>query len=400
MLHTFSEKNAFSTNILEKGAYFDHPGENPEALPIHMTTAHNVEDVSDLLKRYQEGDYCYNRNRNPNRSALGEMVAYMEGGEAACICSSGMGAIFNSIVALTKEGDHIVSDKTLYGETIEIFTEIMSKYGVTYTFVDFLDLDAVKAAVRPNTTLFYGETVSNPLCQVADMRAIADIAHENHAMLVIDNTFMTGALVKPLEKGADLTVLSLTKFANGHSDAVVGAIAGPSELVKKCHDLQVLIGSQADPFSCWLVSRGMRTLDLRIKKQCSNALALAEFFERNPYVKRVFYAALPDSPGHDFAEKEFGGYYGGMLTIELPENLDKMNLFMDNLKIAHYAMTLGGYRTTFSYPPTSSHENLTKEERLDLGITDGMLRISVGIEDPDDLIRDFENALEAAYGDR
>lgn len=404
MLHQFNPDFSFETNVLEAGAYFQHPGKDPEALPIHMSTAHNVEDVADLLERYKEGDFCYNRNRNPNRSALAELVAYVEGAEAAIACSSGMAAISTAILANTKAGDHVLSDKTLYGESIEIFTDVLGKYGVETSFVDFTDLEQVKKALRPNTVLLYTETISNPLCGVPDLQAIADIAHQQKALLLVDNTFMTGCLAKPLAMGADMVVISLTKFANGHSDAVTGAIAGSSARVKACHHLQVLLGSQADPFSSWLTCRGMRTMELRIKKQAENALALAKALEQSPYVKKVFYAGLSSSPNHALAVREFGNYFGGMLTIELPEEADydapesKMNRFMRALHLAHYAMTLGGYRTTFSYPPHSSHDNLTKEERYRIGITDSMLRFSIGIENEADLIGDFLQALETAYG--
>jgi cystathionine gamma-synthase/cystathionine beta-lyase len=397
MLHEFDPKFAFETNILEAGAYFNHPAANPEALPIHMSTAHNVEDVADLLDRYKNGDFCYNRNRNPNRSALIDLISYVEGGDDSIGCSSGMAAISTAIIANTKAGDHVLSDKTLYGETIEIFTDILSKYGVESTFVDFTNLDEVKANIKQNTTLLYTETVSNPLVTVPDLQKIADLAHKNNAILVVDNTFMTGCQAKPLKFGADLVVNSLTKFANGHSDAVCGAVTGSKELINKCHNLQVLLGSQSDPFSSWLTCRGMRTMELRVKKQAANAAALAAALEKSPYVKRVFHPSLKSNPGHEIAVKEFGDSFGGMMTIELEENLDKMNKFMRAMKLAHYAMTLGGYRTTFAYPPTSSHENLTKDERLALGITDGMLRISVGIENTEDLVSDFLQALEKAY---
>ncbi len=406
MLHEFDSSLSFETNVLEAGAYFAYPGKDPEALPIHMSTAHNVEDVADLLERYKVGDFCYNRNRNPNRTALAELVKFVEGGEDAIACSSGMAAISTSIIACTKAGDHVLSDKTLYGETIEIFTDILAKYGVETTFIDFTNLDEVKANIRPNTTLLYTETVSNPLCSVCDLQAIADLAHANGAAFVVDNTFMTGCIAKPLNMGADLVVISLTKFANGHSDAVTGAICGKKELVKKCHSLQVLLGTQADPFSSWLTCRGMRTMELRIKKQCENAAALAAALEKSPYIKNVFHASLESSPYHALAVKEFGNYFGGMLTIELPEEEDydckesKMNVFMRNLKLAHYAMTLGGYRTTFSYPPHSSHDCLTRDERYALGITDSMLRFSIGIENTEELVADVLNALEVAYGNK
>lgn len=400
MFKEFDESLSFETNILEAGAYFRLPTSNPEALPIHLSTAHNVEDLADLQKRYDEKGFCYNRNRNPNRTALIELMNYVEGGEDSLGCSSGMAAISSTVIAHTKAGDHILSDKTLYGETLEIFTKILKKYGVETTFVDFTDLEEVKANIKPTTVILYTETVSNPLIGVPNLKMLADIAHSNNALLVVDNTFMTGALIKPLKFGADLVVNSLTKFANGHSDAVCGAVTGKSELIKKIYELQVLLGTQADPFSSWLIIRGMRTLELRIKKQCENASALAAALEKSPYILKVNHPSLESNPQHLLAHEQFGDCYGGMLSIELPEDLEKMNKFMRTLKLAHYAMTLGGYRSSLAYPVMSSHSDMTREERLAIGITDGLLRISVGIENTQDLINDFTNALEVAYGNK
>lgn len=398
MFSEFDDNLDFETNILTAGAYFRMPTSNPEALPIHMSTAHNVEDLDDLQKRYDEKGFCYNRNRNPNRSALIELMNYVEGGEDSLGCSSGMAAISSAVIANTKAGDHVLSDKTLYGESIEIFTNILGKYGVETSFVDFANLDEVKANIKPNTAVLYTETVSNPLIAVPNIKAVSELAHANNAILIVDNTFMTGALVKPLKLGADLVVNSLTKFANGHSDAVCGAVTGSAELIKKVYSFQVLLGTQSDPFSSWLTMRGMRTLDLRIKKQSENAAALAAALEKSEYVLKVFHPSLESSPHHKVAVEQFGKYFGGMLSIELPEDREKMNKFMRSLKLCHYAMTLGGYRTTMAYPPMSSHSDMSKEERMAIGISDGLLRISVGIENTEDLVKDFENALKQAYG--
>lgn len=392
------ENMAFGTKILESGAYFEEPYDHPEALPIHLSTAHNVEDLNALLERYKKNGHCYNRNSNPNRTALSRLMSTIEGGEASQGFNCGMAAISTAILANCKKGDHILSDKTLYGETLEIFTDIVAKYGVETNFIDFTDLDAVRKGVKDNTAILYTETVSNPLISVPNLKEIAEIAHSVNALLIVDNTFMTGALVRPLSLGADLVVNSLTKFANGHSDALCGSVTGSKELIDKIYHFQILLGTEANVFDTWLTMRGIRTLELRIQKQSENAAAVAAALEKNPYVKRVFHPSLESSPFHAVAAAETGGkYYGGMLTIELEDDLDKMNCFIRELKLVHYAMTLGGYRTTMSYPPFSSHDNLTREERYAIGITDGMIRISVGIEDTADLVADFEQALEKAY---
>ncbi len=398
MFKEFDPTLGFETNILNAGAYFQKSTSNPEALPIHLSTAHNVHDLQDLQDRYDEGGFCYNRNGNPNRTALAELMSYVEGGEDSVACSSGMAAISSTIIALTKSGDHILSDKTLYGETVEIFTHILAHYGVETTFVDFTNLAEVEANMKANTVMLYSETVSNPMIKVMDIKGISDIAHKGGALLVIDNTFMTGALVKPLSLGADIVVNSLTKFANGHSDAVCGAVTGPAHLIKKVYAIQLLLGSQADAFSAWLVCRGIRTLELRIKKQAENAAALAHALKDCPYVKEVLHPSLETHAGHELAKAQFGSHFGAMLTLVLDEDRAKMNTFMRNLQVCHYAMTLGGYRTTMSYPALSSHSHMTPEERLAMGITDGHLRISIGTENETDIINDFKNALKAAYG--
>lgn len=396
MFKATEKRFKFSTDVLSKGIYINEPATNPEATPIYMTTAFNVEDLDDLQKRYDEHGFCYNRNRNPNRSALVELMTYAENGEDSIICSSGMAAISTAIISNLKQGDHIVSDMTLYGETIDIFTRVLNHFGVETTFVDFTNIDSIKKAIQPNTRILYTETVSNPMITVPDLKMIAEIAHNNNAILIVDNTFMTCVQCRPLDFGADIVVNSLTKFANGHSDAVCGAATGKLSLIKKAYELQVLLGTQADPFSCWLVQRGFRTIELRLKQQAKNGEALAKALEKNPYVLKVNHPSLLNHPQHKLAIEQFDGF-GGMLSIELPDDRDKMNKFMRALSFAHYAMTLGGYRTTLSYPVMSSHYDVPKEERLKMGITDGLLRISCGIEDTDDLVNDFLNALEIAY---
>lgn len=393
MFKETNQKFSFETEILRTGAYTHDPVTNPEAMPIYMTTAFNVEDLDDLEQRYAEHGFCYNRNRNANRTALAELVAQMEGGEAAIVSSSGMAAIYNSILASVKAGDHIIADQTLYGETVEIFTDIMALYGVETTSVDCTDMEAVKAAFRPNTKLIYAETIANPMMTVVDVKGLADFAHQHGAQLVIDNTFMTAVGFKPLEYDADAVVISLTKFANGHSDAVCGALISNQSFIDKAYKFQVLIGSQADPFTSWLVARGLRTVYLRVSKQMENAQKLAELLAASPHVEKVYYPGLATHGQFELAKKQFTHGFGGMISIILPENRQKMNQFMRKLNLAHYAMTLGGYRTTLSYPVLSSHYDMPEEERQKIGITHGMLRISVGIENTEDLLHDFKQAL-------
>jgi cystathionine beta-lyase/cystathionine gamma-synthase len=385
---------AFETEILNKGAYIDLLASNPETAPIYLTTAFNVEDLDDLQARYAVKGFCYNRNRNPNRTALIELITHLEKGENSIICSSGMAAISTTMLSLVQKGDHILSDQTLYGETIDFFSKVLSNYGVDVTYVNFTDHAAIEAAIRPNTKVFYTETVSNPMISVVDLDAVAKIAHDHQALLVVDNTFMTAYGVRALEHGADLVVNSLTKFANGHSDAVAGSVTGSDALIQKAYNLQVLLGSTADAFTSWLVQRGMRTMSLRVQKQMDNAAALAKALDESPYVLKVFHPSLPTHPQHDLAKKLFKKGFGGMMSIELPNDKEKINAFMRKLNLAHYAMTLGGYRTSLAHPVSSSHYDIPEEDRLKMGITYGLMRISVGIEDTDDLVSDFLEALK------
>jgi cystathionine beta-lyase/cystathionine gamma-synthase len=342
---------------------------------------------------YEVKGYGYNRSKNPNRNALAELMTYLENGEDSIIFSSGMGAISTAMLALLKTGDHFIADRTLYGETIELFHNTLPQYGIEVSFADFTDIDAIKQAVKPNTRLLYTETVSNPMITVVDIAAVAAIAHGIDAVLVVDNTFTTSRVIKPLEMGADISINSLTKFANGHSDAVAGSLTASKEIAKKIYELQVLLGCTLDGFTAWLVQRGLRTMDLRVQKQLDNAEKLAKALDAHPNVLKVHHPSLEHHPQHGLAKRIFANGCCGMLSFEMRDDREKINAFMRALNTAHYAMTLGGYRTTLSHPVSSSHKSIPEVERQKMGITFGLMRVSVGIEDPDDLIADFRNAL-------
>jgi cystathionine beta-lyase/cystathionine gamma-synthase len=381
------------TEILYQGAKIKGRADNPETQPIHLTTAFNVEDLDDLYALYADKGYAYNRSKNPNRNALAELMTYLEDGEDSIIFSSGMGAIATAMLALLETGDHFLSDRTLYGETIELFSTALPQYGIEVSFVDFTDLDTIKKATKANTKLLYTETVSNPMISVVDIEAVAAIAQSIDAKLMVDNTFTTSLVIKPLEKGADISINSLTKYANGHSDAVAGSLTASKEIVKKVHNLQVLLGSTLDGFTAWLVQRGIRTMDLRVKKQMDNAAKLAKALDTHPNVLKVNHPSLESHPQHELAKRIFKNGFCAMLSFVMPEDRNKINAFMRELNTAHYAMTLGGYRTTLSHPVSSSHRIVPEEVRQKMGITYGLMRVSVGIEDPNDLIADFSNAL-------
>ncbi len=382
------------TEILYQGHRISGKHDTPEVEPVYLTSAFNVKDLDELDFVYDGGGFAYNRTCNPNRTALAESMTYLEGGEASLICGCGMGAISTTLLTLLERGDHFLSDRTLYGETIDFIKKVLAKAGVEYTFTDFTDLEEVKRCIKPNTKVFYTETISNPMMSVVDLPAVAELAHEQNAIFVVDNTFTTSLMIRPLEVGADIVVNSLTKFVNGHSDALAGSVTSTKEMIEAIYDTQVLLGTTADAFSSWLVSRSIRTMDLRVQKQMDNAAVLAKALEENPHVLRVIHPSLESHRQHELAARLYRHGFGGMLSFFVEDDREKINEFMHRLQLVHYAMTLGGYRTTIAHPVTSSHYDVPEEERRKMGITFGLIRVSVGMENAADLIGDFNQALE------
>jgi len=354
-------------------------------------------DLDDVSATYDKKGFTYVRTRNPNRTSLGEIISYLEQGKETLIFSSGMGAITTTYFSLLNPGDHFIANINIYGETFDSITSLLTKFGVEIEFVDFRDLDAVKKAMRENTKMLYTEVASNPTDIMADIPSLAEIAHSGNALLMVDNTFTSPIAVKPMTLGADIVINSLTKFMNGHSDALAGSITvNDHEIFEKIHTVRMLTGTSGGPFEAWQVTRGIRTIDLRLKKQMRNAAALAKALEENPIVLHVNHPSLDSNPQKDLAEKLFADktLSTAMLSFEMPYDMEKINAFMNRLQLAHYAPTLGGIRSTLSYPLLSSHHHVPEEERLAMGITGGLMRVSVGIEDTEDLIADFMQALK------
>lgn len=383
------------TEILYRGGRVSGKHDTPECEPIYLTNAFHAADLDELDFVYDGGGFAYNRSGNPNRQMLAESMTYLENGGDSLICNCGMSAITTALQTLLKAGDHVLSDRTLYGETIDVISRVLGKFGVEATYVDFSDLDQVRAAIRPNTRVFYTETESNPMMGVVDIDAVAELAHHAGCALVVDNTFTTPYVIRPLEHGADVVVSSLTKFVNGHGDTLCGAVTGTKEFIQKAYEIQQFTGSVADPFSCWAVSRSIRTLNLRMPRHLDNARRLAQALEADRRVCRVVYPGLKSHPQHELASRIFEHGCGAMLSIYVPEDRERINAFLHGLRYVRYAMTLGGPRTTIAHPVTSSHHDVPEEERQKMGITFGLLRISVGLEDPEDLIADFSGALGA-----
>ena len=335
-----------------------------------------MKGFQEVQETYQKKGYTYIRTRNPNRTALGEVLSCLEGGEASLIFASGMGAITSTLLAILEPGDHIICNANIYGETFCVMTQILKKCNVEVTLVDYQNTEDIVRALRPNTRLVYSEVFSNPT-------------------LTLDNTFTTPIAIRPIEFGADIVVNSLTKFLNGHSDAAGGAVTATQALCDKIHPVAMLLGTPGDPFSSWLIQRGIKTASLRIPQQMHTAEKLAKMLSEHPCVEKVNHPSLPSYPQKQLADRMFGkNGRCAMLSFIVEEAPEKIDRFMRALKFPRYAPTLGGLHTTLSYPVLSSHADVPDETRRKMGITPGMIRVSVGIEDADDLMRDFEQALE------
>lgn len=399
MFSDLNEKYEFDTELLHNGAYIDpEKVHHPESMPIYLTTVFNAEDLDELLTIRQQKSFNYNRTRNPNRSALNDLMTKLEHGEASLCTTSGMAAISTALLTELKAGDHILVDKTLYGEVFDLFNQILEKYGVAYTVIDITNEQAVLQNLRDNTKILYTESASNPMTTVCDIRKMADIAHQHGAKLFVDNTFMTPYAFHPLDCGADVVINSLTKFCNGHCDVIAGSITGKAEFIEQCLASQWVLGDGLDGMGAYLCQRGLRTLSLRMEKAMGNATKLASALEKNPHVTAVFHPSLESHPNHAIAHQQFGDRYGAMLSFDIADGtVDRLNKFLHSLKFVHYAASLGGIRTTVSVPSHSSHRTVPKAMREECGITDSLIRISVGCEDIDDLIAEFNQALDACY---
>lgn len=384
------------SNALYKGERVDEMGLMPEALPLFATTAFNQNTLSDVRNVYDSKGFTYIRCKNPNREALAETVSYLEGGEATLILSSGMAAISTTLLHLLKAGDHVVCNADIYGETLNIMQDLLPKFGIETSMVSFMDTNSIHTAMKPNTKIVYTEVVSNPCIRLADIPAVAEIVHAGGALLVVDNTFTSAVNIKPIAMGADIVINSMTKFMNGHSDAIGGSITTTRAMVDEIDMDYRLFGTPGDPFDSWMILRGMRTMGLRVAKQSENAAKLAKALEDDPHVLHVNHPSLESNPQRALAQKLFkGDHITGMLSFQVPEDMDKIDDFMSRLNFAHYAMTLGGFRSSLSHPVTSSHNHVPDDVRRAMGITPGLFRLSVGIEEADDLIQDFKQALKA-----
>ncbi len=382
-----------STEILYKGTEDREGALHPETPPIYPSSAYIIEDTRDYDFANNGGKYFYNRTANPNRDGLAEAISFLENGEDTLICSSGMGAISTTLFGLLKSGDHAVFNKNIYGETIELI-EILKGLGIKVTLADFTDILEFENAMKDGATVVYTEIIANPLTLVVDIEKISKISHSYGAKVVVDSTFTTPFVIKPLDFGADVIIHSLTKFFGGHSDVTGGSITSNGAIIKKIRQTYLLLGAALDANSAWLLQRSIKTMGLRMKAQLDNATIVADALSKNPKIKCVYHPSLKNHPQHELADKIFSYGYGAMISFSVEDDREKVDEFIRRLKVIKYLGTLGGIRTTLAHPATAFRNEFTEEELRAMGIHEGLIRISTGAEDAGDLIADLNQALE------
>ncbi|MGM9954289.1 MAG: cystathionine beta-lyase [Peribacillus sp.] len=380
-----NQEFSFETKLLHNQHKFD-PTTGGVSVPIqHASTFHQT-DID------QFGKYDYSRSGNPTREALEDIIAELEEGTRGFAFSSGMAAISTAFLLLSA-GDHIVISEDVYGGTFRMVTTVLTRFNIEHTFVDMTDLESVKAAIQPNTRAIYIETPSNPLLKVTDIKAVCDIAKSIGALSFVDNTFLTPALQKPLNLGADIVLHSATKFLSGHSDVVAGlAVVKDPDLADRLGSLQNSFGAVLGVQDAWLVMRGLKTLSVRMEHSQKGAERIAEYLKQQPLVKNVYYPGLSDHPQHGIQGNQARGA-GAVLSFEL-ESEEIFRSFVNHVELPVFAVSLGAVESILSYPAKMSHAAMPAEEREKRGITNSLLRLSVGLENPDDLIRDFDLALK------
>ena len=386
-----------------------HAGQEPDkaygslATPIYQTSTFCFETVEEGAAKFanQIPGFVYSRGGNPTTRAFELKCAAMEGGEDAVAAASGMGAVGSVMTAFLHPGDHAIFDTAVYGGTNYVATTNLPGMGVEVSRVDTGDLEAVKAAIRPNTKMIYFETPNNPMMKVTDVRAIKDIAGAD-IRVVVDGTFAPPPVQHVLQLGADIVLHSITKYINGHGDALGGVVIGRADDIRliRANSVTKINGCPPSPFNSYLVLRGMKTLALRMKQHCASAMEIARYLEANPYVKAVYYPGLESHPQHELASRQMeNGMYGGMISFELKDDVKGLSSFeagkklLNSLKIPAIAVSLGDPDSLIEHPASMTHANVSPEDRLAAGITDGLIRLSVGLESAKDLIADFEQAF-------
>lgn len=370
------------------------------ATPIYQSSTFYFDSCEQGGKRFagEEGGYIYTRLGNPTTTVLEEKVAALEGAEACCAVGSGIGAVTSCLWSIAAAGKHIVADKALYGCTFAYLNHGMTRYGVEVSFINTADLEQVKKALKPNTCCVYLETPANPNLKITDLKAVSKIAHDYNPeiMVVCDNTFATPYLQRPLELGCDAVIHSGTKYLNGHGDVIAGFVCGNKDFITtvKFFGLKDMTGAVMDPFAAFLILRGLKTMEVRMKRHCESAQAIAEYLEKHPKVEKVYYPGLKSHEGHEIAAKQMHGGYSGVIAFEVKGGMQAGIKFCNSLKLATIAVSLGDAETLIEHPASMTHSPYSPEERAAAGISDGLVRLSVGLENVEDIIADLEQGFK------
>ncbi|MEE9293673.1 MAG: PLP-dependent aspartate aminotransferase family protein [Phycisphaerae bacterium] len=378
----------FDTKVVRAGITPD-PTTGAIVPPLYQTATYVLDEVG------KDKGFDYTRSSNPTRQMLEEQLAAIEGGRYGVCFASGMATV-DSCLKLLKAGDHVVCSDDVYGGVSRHFNKILTRYNLSFSYVDTSNPEKVREAIRPHTKMLWVETPTNPLLKVTDLAVMAKIAKEHDLLYGVDSTFATPVFLRPLEFGADMVVHSTTKYLSGHNQLIGGVvITNRQDVFEEMKFVQKAIGAVPSPFDCWLTMLGVKTLHLRMERHASNAQAVAEFLEAHAKVKRVTYPGLPSHPQHDIAKAQMDGF-SGMISFELLGGISAGKRVMNSVKLCALAESLGAVETMITHPATMTHLDVPKEERYARGLTDGLVRISVGIEDPEDIIADLEEALKKA----
>ena len=368
------------------------------AMPIYQTSTFIFDSAEQGGRRFalEEAGYIYTRLGNPTTTTLENKIAALEEGEAGIAMSSGMGAISSTLWTVLKAGDHVVTDKTLYGCTFALMNHGLTRFGVEVTFVDTSNLEEVKNAMKENTRVVYLETPANPNLKIVDLEALSKIAHTNpNTLVIVDNTFATPYMQKPLKLGADIVVHSVTKYINGHGDVIAGLVITNKELADQIRfvGLKDMTGAVLGPQEAYYIIRGLKTFEIRMERHCKNARTIVDFLNKHPKVEKVYYPGIETHPGYEIAKKQMKDF-GAMISFELKGGFEAGKTLLNNLKLCSLAVSLGDTETLIQHPASMTHSPYTKEEREVAGITDGLVRLSVGLENVEDIIADLEYGLE------
>jgi cystathionine beta-lyase/cystathionine gamma-synthase len=370
-----------------------HGGRDPRGAgsPVAQPLVQSVNYVQDFGT--SEGLVYTRYGNTPNEEVVQKRIALLEGAESALVLASGMGATACALLALLRPGDHLVSSSWIYGGTRRLFSEELVSMGIEVTFADPGERRIWRSSIRKNTRVIFVESPVNPTCRVLDIRQLATLAKVQGVALVVDSTLASPINARPISQGADVVIHSATKYLNGHHDILCGVVAGTAPYIDEVRQKMMVWGQAPDPFACWLLERGLKTLDVRVRRCNENAMRVAEWCSTRPEIGKVHYAGLPSHPDHAIAQKMLDGF-GGLLSIELAGGSAAADSFVRKLRLITYAASLGGVDTLVIEPRYSSHAHMTSEERAAIGIPDGFLRLSIGIEDADDIIADIEQALQ------